>query len=101
MSLTLLLDRTTSLTNFEFISGLRTVQAATGSHYKIRALFSQFHVHYTDFLSGGDGSGGIKALLLRWNLNAGGIFNSLLSYEGEDLRGAKPTPPQLRCHAED
>ena len=97
MSLTLLRDRTRSLTNFEWISGIRTAQAATGSHYKIRALLSQLRVQYTDFLSGG-----ITALLLRWNLNARGIYNGLLSYEEEDyLRGAKPTPPQLRCQAED
>ena len=79
--------------NCPLVSGLRIVQVATGSHYKIRSLLSNYSIKYKDFLSGGDGSGGLTALYLRWNITSRGIFNSLLDYDGVDMRGSKPSPP--------
>lgn len=75
------------------MAGLRVVQVATGAHYKLRAIFSNMDIPYQGFLCGGDGSGGLTAFLLRWNPSSRGIFNSLLSYTGVDLRGSKPSPP--------
>ncbi|AIR95579.1 polymerase [Yata virus] len=75
------------------ISGLRLNQIATGAHYKIRTLIRQLNIKYTDFLCGGDGSGGITAYLLRENPCSRGIFNSLLCLDGVPLHGSKPSPP--------
>ena len=48
-------------------------------------------VNYKDFMCLGDGSGGMTECLLRWNHMSTGVFNSLLSTSGLDLRGSKPT----------
>ncbi|WGC86344.1 MAG: RNA polymerase [Bat tupavirus BS1] len=88
------------------ISGLRTVQIATGAHYKVRSLLSHFKIDYKDFLCGGDGSGGLTSMCLRHQRLSRGIFNSLLELEGFDMRGSKPSEPsaltalgadRLRC----
>ncbi|ADB88761.1 RNA polymerase, partial [Durham virus] len=75
------------------ISGLRTAQIATGSHYKIRTILRELDIQYRDALCGGDGSGGLTALLLRLNPYCRAIFNSLLDLQDYDLRGSKPSPP--------
>ncbi|UOX72924.1 RNA-dependent RNA polymerase [Wenzhou Myotis laniger tupavirus 1] len=75
------------------ISGLRTVQLATGAHYKVRSILHKFKLHFRDFLCGGDGSGGLTAMCLRENKLGKGIFNSLLDLGGYDLRGSKPSEP--------
>nr|AXF38754.1 MAG: RNA-dependent RNA polymerase [Shelduck rhabdovirus] len=75
------------------ISGLRTFQMATGSHYKLRCILNHYQTTYRDFLCGGDGSGGLTAYLLRRNPSSRGLFNSLLNLGGINLRGAKPGPP--------
>nr|AJG39213.1 RNA-dependent RNA polymerase [Wuhan Louse Fly Virus 11] len=75
------------------ISGLRTAQIATGSHYKIRSLVHEFNIKYKVFLSAGDGSGGITSALLRWNPKSRGIFNSLMDLSQTIMRGSSPDPP--------
>ncbi|AOX47527.1 L protein [Gata virus] len=75
------------------ISGLRLFQCATGSHYKVRSLLRHFKIQYRDAISGGDGSGGIGSMLLRYNPSCRIIFNSLLNLEGVTLRGCGPSPP--------
>ncbi|APF32078.1 RNA dependent RNA polymerase [Caligus rogercresseyi rhabdovirus] len=88
------------------ISGLRLAQLATGSHYKIRSILQAFNIRCRDALIGGDGSGGISALILRYYPSSRVVFNSLLSPEHLDLRGGSPGPPsavdamgrgKLRC----
>ncbi|WGL21410.1 RNA-dependent RNA polymerase [Killamcar virus 1] len=75
------------------VSGLRTAQLATGAHYKLRSILQSKKIQYSDFLCGGDGSGGLTALLLRLNKNSRGIFNSLLEYESSTLKGVSPSGP--------
>ncbi|AAX47602.1 RNA polymerase [Tupaia virus] len=75
------------------ISGLRTIQLATGAHYKVRSILNHFNIQFDDFLCGGDGSGGLTAMCLRWNRFSRGIFNSLLDLSGYDLRGSRPSEP--------
>ncbi|ADU05406.1 RNA-dependent RNA polymerase [Scophthalmus maximus rhabdovirus] len=75
------------------ISGLRQVQLATGSHYKIRSIIKEMGIKYKDFISGGDGSGGITAACLRLNQGSRCIFNSLLEYDQVTLKGSAPSPP--------
>ncbi|AIY25911.1 RNA-dependent RNA polymerase [Lepeophtheirus salmonis rhabdovirus 9] len=75
------------------ISGLRWFQCATGAHYKYRSLLKALDIQWTDAICGGDGSGGISALLLRENRQSRVIFNSLLTLEGVELRGSSPGPP--------
>nr|WGC86354.1 MAG: polymerase [Bat tupavirus CX2] len=79
------------------ISGLRTVQLATGAHYKVRSILSSLSITFQDFLCGGDGSGGLTSMCLRLNPFARGIFNSLLSLEGFELRGSRPSQPSAVC----
>ncbi|WAD86935.1 polymerase [Tupavirus incomtus] len=79
------------------VSGLRTVQLATGAHYKVRSIFHHYKIGYRDFLCGGDGSGGLSSLCLRWSASSRGIFNSLLLLDGYDLRGSKPSLPSAIC----
>nr|WGC86355.1 MAG: RNA polymerase [Bat tupavirus CX3] len=88
------------------ISGLRTVQIATGAHYKVRSILQHFKIEYKDFLCGGDGSGGLTSMCLRYRKLSRGIFNSLLELEGFDMRGSRPSEPsaltalgvdRLRC----
>ncbi|APC23645.1 RNA-dependent RNA polymerase [Beatrice Hill virus] len=75
------------------ISGLRLFQCATGAHYKIRSILQNYSVIYHDALIGGDGSGGISALCLRYNIRSKVIFNSLLQLEDSILSGSRPTGP--------
>ncbi|WGC86349.1 MAG: RNA polymerase [Bat tupavirus BS2] len=75
------------------ISGLRTSQIATGAHYKVRSILNHYRINYRDFLCGGDGSGGLTSMCLRYNKLSRGIFNSLLELSGYDLRGSKPSEP--------
>ncbi|AJG05826.1 RNA-dependent RNA polymerase L [Bivens Arm virus] len=88
------------------ISGLRLFQCATGAHYKIRSVLKHYSIQYRDALIGGDGSGGISALCLRYNARSRIIFNSLLQLEDSILSGSRPTGPsavasmgdmKLRC----
>ncbi|AVM87303.1 L protein [Hainan black-spectacled toad rhabdovirus] len=75
------------------ISSLRTVQIATGSHYKIRGIIKSLNFLVLDALCGGDGSGGIGASILRDNATCRIIFNSLMELDRADLKGSKPNPP--------
>lgn len=75
------------------ISGLRLGQLATGAHYKIRSIIKSLGWSYTDFICGGDGSGGMTAALLRNDRMNMCIFNSLMDLEQKELKGSKPTPP--------
>ncbi|AEI52253.1 RNA-depedent RNA polymerase [Maraba virus] len=75
------------------VSGLRLGQLPTGAHYKIRSIVKNKNLRYRDFLSCGDGSGGMTAALLRENRQSRGIFNSLLELAGSLMRGASPEPP--------
>ncbi|ACB47438.1 L polymerase protein [Cocal virus] len=75
------------------LSGLRLGQLPTGAHYKLRCLLAKLKIAYRDFLSCGDGSGGMTAALLRYNRMSRGIFNSLLELSGAIMRGASPEPP--------
>ncbi|UYL95605.1 MAG: RNA-dependent RNA polymerase [Yushu Rhabd tick virus 2] len=78
--------------NDPLISGLRPFQMATGAHYKLRCLL-QLIPSVTDFLVGGDGSGGMTSCLLREFPSARCIFNSLLDLSDRHLRGVAPSPP--------
>lgn len=75
------------------ISGLRIPQIATGSFLKVDGLLTHLKLMVQDALVGGDGSGGISALVLRKYDNTRLIFNSLMNMEGVDLSGALPSPP--------
>ncbi|AZL49339.1 RNA-dependent RNA polymerase [Charleville virus] len=75
------------------ISTLRSVQIATGSHYKIRSILKVLNFLVLDALCGGDGSGGIGSSILRSNPTCRIIFNSLMELEKADLKGSKPNPP--------
>ncbi|ACU65444.1 RNA-dependent RNA polymerase [Drosophila obscura sigmavirus 10A] len=75
------------------ISGLRTFQCATGSHYKVRSILKYYNIKPVDALVGGDGSGGLGSLVLRTYKMCNIIFNSLLDLTGVDLRGSDPGPP--------
>ncbi|AHB08865.1 L protein [Kolente virus] len=78
------------------ISGLRLAQLATGAHYKLRAIITRMGISYTDFLCGGDGSGGMSACLSRLNVRSRYIYNSLMEYVGASLRGSSPgLPPAI------
>ncbi|WPV62778.1 MAG: RNA-dependent RNA polymerase [Wufeng bat tupavirus 2] len=79
------------------ISGLRTVQLATGAHYKVRSILRGLSIDFQDFLCGGDGSGGLTSMCLRLNPSSRGIFNSLLMLEGFELRGSRPSQPSAIC----
>lgn len=74
------------------ISGLRLVQLATGSHYKIRGLLGRIE-GVRDAIVGGDGSGGISSCILRMFPKCRVIFNSLLELNSRHLRGVAPGPP--------
>ncbi|BBQ04832.1 RNA-dependent RNA polymerase [Culex pseudovishnui rhabdo-like virus] len=75
------------------VSGLRIPQIATGSFLKVDGLLTHLKLMVRDALVGGDGSGGISALVLRKYDNTRLIFNSLMNMEGVDLSGALPSPP--------
>ncbi|AZS32226.1 polymerase [Rhinolophus rhabdovirus DPuer] len=75
------------------ISGLRFAQLATGAHYKLRSILVRMGLSYTDFICGGDGSGGMSACLSRQSPNSRYIYNSLVEYQGASLRGASPDVP--------
>ncbi|QXV86589.1 polymerase-associated protein [Yushu rhabdovirus] len=75
------------------ISGLRLFQCATGSHYKVRSILTCFNISVRDALCGGDGSGGIGSMVLRYSKKTRLIFNSLLDLSGVNLRGSNPAPP--------
>ncbi|ALJ30354.1 L protein [Eelpout rhabdovirus] len=80
------------------ISGLRSFQMATGSHYKMRSILTGHQVKYRDFICGGDGSGGLTSCLLRQSKHSKGLFNSLLEIKDTDLRGSSPSPPSAVQH---
>nr|AHD46130.1 RNA-dependent RNA polymerase [Eel virus American] len=75
------------------ISGLRTAQLATGSHYKLRSILVQNRIQVTDALCGGDGSGGIGASVMRQYPITQVIYNSLFEIQDLDMRGSAPGPP--------
>nr|AMK09265.1 RNA-dependent RNA polymerase [Drosophila algonquin sigmavirus] len=75
------------------ISGLRLFQAATGSHYKVRGILARLNVNPRGAICGGDGSGGISAMVLRMYPQCKVIFNSLLDLTQSSLRGSEPSPP--------
>ncbi|AJR28605.1 polymerase [Mount Elgon bat virus] len=82
--------------NCPLITGLRVAQLATGAHYKLRGIVKYFGIKWSDFLCGGDGSGGMSAALLRLNPRSKCIYNSLINFKGASLRGASPgAPPAL------
>ncbi|AMR98951.1 RNA-dependent RNA polymerase [Piry virus] len=75
------------------ISGLRLGQLPTGAHYKLRTIVHQKKIGYQDAICGGDGSGGMTSMLLRWNKGSRCIFNSILEFDGSALKGTSPDPP--------
>lgn len=75
------------------ISGLRTVQIATGGPTKIGPVLDWLHITPRGVICGGDGSGGISSLILRKYPQAQLIFNSLLSLENVPTGGILPSPP--------
>nr|QNS83620.1 RNA-dependent RNA polymerase [Chandipura virus] len=75
------------------ISGFRLGQLPTGAHYKLRSILKKKNIHYRDALCGGDGSGGMTAAVLRFNLKSRVIFNSILDFDGSTMKGASPDPP--------
>ncbi|AJG39207.1 RNA-dependent RNA polymerase [Wuhan Louse Fly Virus 9] len=81
------------------ISGLRTIQLATGSHYKLGGILKYAGVNPRGALCGGDGSGGITALVMRMFPSCQTIFNSLCDYKDVRLRGNSPSPPSAIVHA--
>ncbi|QIQ19244.1 polymerase [Taiyi bat virus] len=84
--------------NCPLITGLRLAQLATGAHYKLRGIVKHFGIKWTDFLCGGDGSGGMTAALLRLNNRSKCIYNSLVDFKGSSLRGASPgAPSAIEC----
>lgn len=80
------------------ISGLRTAQLATGSHYKLRGILSSLKLNVGLALCGGDGSGGISALVLRMYPLSTVFFNSLCTFDGVHLKGVAPAPPSAILH---
>lgn len=81
------------------ISGLRTAQLATGSHYKLRAILDYLNISPRGAICGGDGSGGVSALVLRTYPSCRVIFNSLCHYDQVRLKGNSPSPPSAIVHA--
>ncbi|AMK09271.1 RNA-dependent RNA polymerase [Ceratitis capitata sigmavirus] len=75
------------------ISGLRLAQLATGSFYKIICILEGIEISPKDILCGGDGSGGISALMLRRYPFSRLIYNSLCDYNQVILKGSSPSPP--------
>ncbi|ADG86364.1 RNA-dependent RNA polymerase L [Coastal Plains virus] len=75
------------------VSGLRLFQCATGAHYKLRSIIKGFSIYVQDAVVGGDGSGGITALLLREFRSSRIVFNSLLNFETTSTTGSRPSPP--------
>ncbi|AJR28581.1 polymerase [Sripur virus] len=75
------------------ISSMRSAQLATGTHYKIRSILKTFKPLVKDGICGGDGSGGIGALMIRLYPFCRIIFNSLLDITNDDLKGSKPSTP--------
>nr|ASM90790.1 polymerase [Ord River virus] len=75
------------------ISGLRTFQMATGSHYKLRTIIKKLDIKWSFALVCGDGSGGVTSYLCRSNPFGEVVFNSLLELDGIDFKGSHPSPP--------
>nr|AWK27025.1 L protein [Ekpoma virus] len=83
------------------ISGLRLFQCATGAHYKLHMIFDHLDIRPRDILVGGDGSGGISALCLRYFPSSSIIYNSLLIADGIKYCGSHPSePPALTAMGE-
>ncbi|AJR28474.1 polymerase [New Minto virus] len=74
------------------VSGVRLVQLSTGAHYKFRDLLCHVKVD-GDGVFCGDGSGGMGACFLRMFPHRRAIFNSLLTLEGESMKGMAPPGP--------
>ncbi|QVG74767.1 RNA-dependent RNA polymerase [Mononegavirales sp.] len=81
------------------ISGMRLAQLATGSHYKLRGILKYLNINPRGALCGGDGSGGITALIMRSYPQCTTIFNSLCDYRDVRLKGNSPSPPSAIVHA--
>ncbi|AHU86500.1 L protein [Almendravirus arboretum] len=77
-----------------FISGLRVYRASTGAHYKMNLLLNELHLSPEFCIVGGDGSGGMSALILRKYINCKVIYNSLLEVNETNYRGSNPGTPQ-------
>lgn len=75
------------------IYGIRFLQFATGSHYKVRSILRNLEIRHQDVICAGDGSGGISSYILRSSKSARVIFKSLLGLDGVELRGTAPSPP--------
>ncbi|AJR28317.1 polymerase [Parry Creek virus] len=75
------------------LSGLRTFQMATGSHYKLRTIIKKLNIKWSFALVCGDGSGGVTSYLCRSNPFGEVVFNSLLELDGIDFKGSHPSPP--------
>ncbi|APG78744.1 RNA-dependent RNA polymerase [Hubei dimarhabdovirus 1] len=80
------------------ISGLRLTQLATGSHYKMRGILNELGVCPRGAIIGGDGSGGLSALVLRMYPIVKILFNSLCVYDKVYLKGNNPSPPSAITH---
>ncbi|AJN08917.1 L protein, partial [Ekpoma virus 1] len=75
------------------ISGIRLFQCATGAHYKLNSILDSLNIDPRLAIVGGDGSGGLSALLLRRYPFVKVIYNSLLCAEGISFQGSRPAPP--------
>jgi mRNA capping enzyme len=75
------------------ISAIRIPQVATGSFLKMQSILNYLRFNASNILCGGDGSGGISALLLRYYPTSRLIFNSLLDCTDVSLGGTTPSGP--------
>lgn len=75
------------------IAGMRLPQLATSAYLKLNCIFNHVDLHVLDAICGGDGSGGMGALILRRFATAKLIFNSLLDLSDVTLKGTLPSPP--------
>lgn len=77
------------------ISGCRLRPFPTTSYYKLASLLAVKKIQYQDFICCGDGSGGLTHYLLTRSNTSRGIFNTLLTGNGRDFKGALPGLPHI------
>lgn len=72
---------------------LKPFRFATSAHYKLNEILNQIGIIPAFAFIGGDGSGGMTALVLRKYPNSETIYNSLLEVGSETLKGGNPGIP--------
>lgn len=75
------------------VSGCREFRMTTGSHVKVKSILTYLDIKEENFIIGGDGSGGITSMVIRMTTTKKVLFNSLIEYEGVNLKGSLPPPP--------